>query len=41
MMIFMFLSFDGFRFPFAYFPTTGANTPEIYLSVRDSISKLS
>ena len=41
MMQFMFLSFDGFRFPFAYFPTTGANTPEIYLSVWDSISKLS
>lgn len=40
-MQFLFLSYDGFRFPFAYFPTTGANAPEIYIIVWEAISKLS
>ena len=40
-MQFVLPSLDRFRFPFAYFPTTYANTPEMYLSVCDSIYKLS
>ena len=38
---FIFLSYDGFRFPFAYFPSTGANVPELYITIWESISKLS
>ena len=40
-MQFIFLSYDGFRFPFAYYPSMGANASEIYLTVWESISKLS
>lgn len=38
---FLFLSYDGFRFPFSYFPTTGANVPELYITIWEAIAKLS
>ena len=38
---FMFLSYDGFRFPFAYFPSVGANAPELYVTVWEAVRKLS
>ena len=34
-MQFLFLSYDGFNFPFAYFSTTGANA---YINVWEAIS---
>jgi hypothetical protein len=37
---FMFLSYDGFRFPFAFFPSVDANAPELNVSVWEAISKL-
>lgn len=37
----MFLSYDGFHFPFAYFPTMGANVPELYITVWHDICNLS
>jgi hypothetical protein len=37
---FIFLSYDGFRFPFAYFPIKGANVHELYLTTWEAISKL-
>jgi hypothetical protein len=37
---FMFLSYDGFRFPFAFFPSVGANAPELYVNVWEAIAKL-
>ena len=37
---FVYLGYDGFRFPFAYYPTTGANAPEMYIVMWDAISKL-
>ena len=37
---FLFLSYDGFRFPFAYFPSTGANVSELYLTMWEAIAKL-
>ena len=37
---FVFLSYDGFRFPIAYFPTCGATAPDLYINVWDAISKL-
>ena len=36
---FVFLGFDGFRFPIAYFPSAGANAPELYINVWNSIMK--
>ena len=38
---FIFLGYDGFRFPVAYFPTTGVNAPELYMNVWNMISELS
>lgn len=38
---FIFLGYDGFRFPVAYFPTTGVNAPELYINVWKIISELS
>ena len=38
---FIFLGYDGFRFPVAYFPTTGVNAPELYMNLRNMISELS
>lgn len=37
---FIFLGYDGFRFPFSYYPTIGANAPEIYITLWDAIAKL-
>ena len=37
---FIFLGYDGFRFPFAYYPTKGANAPEMYFLLWDAILKL-
>ena len=37
---FIFLGYDGFRFPIAYFPTAGVNAPELYLNVWNIISEL-
>ena len=34
---FLFLSYDGFNFPIAYFSTTGANAPELYINVWEAI----
>ena len=38
---FVFLGFDGFRFPVAYFPSAGANAPELYMNVWGMIRELS
>ena len=38
---FIFLGYDGFRFPFAYYPTTGANAPEMFVILWEAIGKLS
>lgn len=38
---FEFLGYDGFRFPIAYFPSSGATASELYINVRDVINKLS
>ena len=38
---FIFLGFDGFRFPIAYFPSLGANAPELYMNVWNAISEMS
>lgn len=37
---FIYLGYDGFRFPIAYYPTAGDNEPEIYIMVRNVINKL-
>ena len=37
---FVYLGFDGFRFPIAYFPSDGANAPELYLNIWNMISAL-
>lgn len=37
---FVFLGFDGFRFPIAYFPSAGANAPELYINVWNMISAI-
>jgi hypothetical protein len=37
---FIFLGYDGFRFPFGYFPTKGANAPELYLAISNALQKL-
>ena len=39
MLQFIFLGYDGFCFPVAYFPRSGATAPELYISVWD-VSKL-
>ena len=38
---FIYLGFDGFRFPVAFYPTGGVNAPELYITVWDMISVLS
>ena len=40
MLQFIFLGYDGFRFPVAYFPSSGATAPELYINVWDVVSKL-
>ena len=37
---FVFLGFDGFRFPIAFFPSAGANAPELYINVWNMISAI-
>lgn len=37
---FIYLGYDDFRFPIAYFPSSGATAPELYTNVWDLISKL-
>ena len=37
---FIFLGYDGFRFPVAYFSTAGVNAPELYMNVWNIISQL-
>ena len=37
---FIFLGYDGFRFPFGYFATKGANAPELFLAVSNALQKL-
>lgn len=39
-MQFIFLGYDGFRFPISYYPTAGANAPELYDMVWKVINKL-
>lgn len=41
MLQFIFLSFDGFRWPFAFFPTNGAREPELFLNFWKAVSMLS
>ena len=37
---FIFLGYDGFRFPVAYFPTAGINASELNMNVWNIISQL-
>lgn len=37
---FVYLGFDGFRFPVSYFPSAGVNAPELYFNVWELISQL-
>ena len=37
---FIFLGYDGFRFPVAYFPTSCVNAPDLYMNVWNIISEL-
>ena len=38
---FVFLGFDGFRFPVAYFLSAGGNAPELYMNVWGMIRQFS
>ena len=35
-----FLGYDGFRFPIAYFPTSGITAPDLYMNVWEVVGKL-